>query len=104
MSIEDNGAPAPSQVTSAPDHGVSNFDKLMGGAARLLRHQQDRLTQAENDYNSQRTELENRYRLMAAQLVRDSEQQMELLDRAHAANVAELQRTITSLKGLNGRG
>jgi len=109
MANEDNAAravettdEAPNLLRLKPQHEVTDFDKLLNAGEKLLRLQQDRLSKAESDYQKQRTELIERYRASIERTKREAEDQVRLLDQAHAANAAMLERTITSLKGLRG--
>jgi hypothetical protein len=81
---------------------ASDFDRLLATGERLLRHQQDKLVGEKALYEEARTSLVNGYAAAQAKLERDTADAAHRLLLEHNAKVAQIERTITALKGLRG--
>jgi len=109
MTNEDNLARSLAESVEAEASNLRNFkppmtdfEKLLNAGEKLLRHQQDRAAKAETEYETRRTDLLNHYRSVIQAQHREAEEQLRQLDMAHTANMEQIARTITSLKGLRG--
>jgi hypothetical protein len=80
----------------------TDMDKLMATGNRLLRQKIEERIKAVSEYERQRAELVDRYRVQIERTRMEAEDQLRLLEQAHAANMGTIEALIDKLKLLRG--